>query len=333
MEAPDGPEETIARDFNSHEWGMGHRIGNAAEGFLVISLPSSPAGKWALHVNQARTTTNLEVPTSAFGIAQFALDVQGARIECSAQLPEGPVRPAVLLPVLQQLSNAMSDLAVQSAGRVGAQLSCREGCGACCRQAVPITPVEARALAEWIDALPEERRTVLRERFRRAASRLEESGLAQAVRQLQQGKGTATAHEAGLQYFALGIPCPFLEDERCTLHEIRPLRCREYLVVSPAENCAHPQTKEVVSIRPPVMLSRILGRWDTNGAAQPVELILLTMLDEWIAGHPAGNDLPQRTAPEMLQEFLRGFAQDASAAPADPRVEQSSDFLPERSDA
>ncbi len=240
--------------------------------------------------------------------------------------------PAALLPVLQDLSNAMSDLAGQNASRLGVQLSCRAGCGACCRQAVPITPVEARVLAGLLDALPRERQKTLRERFRQAAARLEESGVAQAVRGLQQGNGTATAHEVGLEYFALGIPCPFLEEERCTIHEIRPLRCREYLVSSPAEKCSHPGTREVVGILPPVMLSRILGRWDTNGDAQPPELILLTMLEEWVARHPAGEDRPHRTAPEMLQEFLRGFARDAPAAPADPRTKQPPNLLPERSD-
>jgi Fe-S-cluster containining protein len=267
-----------------------------------------------------------------FGTAQFALSVQGSRLEVRTQLPEGPARPAVLLPVLQQLSNAMSDLTVQNAARLGVELSCREGCGACCRQAVPITPVEARVLADFLEALPEERRAVLRERFHRAAARLEESGVAQAARALAQGGTSEAAHELGLRYFALGIACPFLEEERCTIHEVRPLRCREYLVVSPAEHCAHPETKEVVGIRPPVMLSRILGRWDTKGDAQPFELILLTMLEEWAKRNPAGEDSPRHTAPEMLEEFLHGFAEDASAAPADPRTTETPDLLPERSD-
>ena len=93
------------------------------------------------------------------------------------------------------------------------------------------------------------------------------------------------------------------------------MRCREYLVVSPAEQCAHPATKEIVSIKPPVLLSRILARWDPNGDPQPEELILLTMLDEWIACHPANQDRPHRTSPELLQEFLRAFAKDAADVP------------------
>lgn len=256
-----------------------------------------------------------------FKTVEFALQVQNATIEARAQLPEGPVRPGVLLPILQGLSNSMTDLAVLGASQLGQQLSCREGCGACCRQAVPIAPVEARAIAEWLDDQPAERQAVLRERFRQAAARLEESGIAQEVRQAGPSAGREQMHELGLRYFALGIPCPFLEHERCTIHDIRPLRCREYLVVSPAEHCAHPRTRQIVGVRPPVLLSRILAQWDANGDSGPRTLILLTMLDEWVAAHPAADDRPHRTSPELLQEFLHAFANQAQAAPLDPHID------------
>jgi Fe-S-cluster containining protein len=260
-----------------------------------------------------------ETQACGFGTVQFTLKVQSANIEVRAQLPQGPVRPVVLLPILRGLSNKMTDLSVLGAEKLGKRLSCHEGCGACCRQAVPISSVEARAIAEWLNEQPEDRRAALRERFRQAAARLEQSGIAQELRNLGPASSREAMHELGLRYFALGIPCPFLEEERCTIHEIRPLRCREYLVVSPAEHCAHPQTREIVSVKPPVLLSQILENWDVNGDAQPRTLILLAMLEEWVTDHPASEDQPHRTSPELLQEFLHAFAKDAEAAPADPR--------------
>ncbi|HUA93196.1 MAG TPA: YkgJ family cysteine cluster protein [Terracidiphilus sp.] len=262
---------------------------------------------------------NSESAPPGYGTVQFALKVQNANIEVRAQLPEGPVSPTVLLPVLQSLSNSLCDLTVQTASGLGEQLSCREGCGACCRQAVPISPVEARAIAEWLDNQPEERQAILRERFRNAVAQLDDSGIVQEIRDRKDLTDRGAMHELGLRYFALGIACPFLEDERCTIHEMRPLRCREYLVVSPAEQCAHPSTKQIVGIKPPVLLSQILAKWDANGDAQPGELILLTMLEEWVTRHPEEQDRPHRTSPELLQEFLRAFAKDAATAPSDPR--------------
>jgi Fe-S-cluster containining protein len=271
---------------------------------------------------------NEEAQSPGLATVQFALKVQDATVEVRAQLPEGPVRPAVLLPILQSLSDSMTGIAERNVEGLGGKISCREGCGACCRQAVPISPVEASTLVEWLSQQPEERQKVLRERFRQAAARLEESGMAQAVRELEKMPDRETAHQFGLRYFALGIACPFLEEERCTIHKIRPLRCREYLVVSPAEHCAHPASSDIVSVKPPVLLSNILSRWNTNGDARPPELILLTMLEEWSAKHATDQSRPQRTSPELLQEFLHAFAREADAAPADPRA----GTLSERSD-
>jgi Fe-S-cluster containining protein len=246
---------------------------------------------------------------------QFALKVQDCAIEVNAQLPDGPIHPVVLLPIIQNLSNAISDIAERQATRVNQHVSCHEGCGACCRHAVPITSVEARMLSEWIDAQPEERKTILRARFRQTAERLRQSGIAESIREASLPLDSEKIHTLGLKYFALGIPCPFLEEERCTIHEIRPLRCREYLVVSPAEHCAHPETKEIISIKPPVLLSHVLEKWSPSGDARSFEFILLTLLDEWVAEHPADDDCARRTAPELLQEFLGAFAGVNQAAP------------------
>ena len=258
---------------------------------------------------------------AALKTLQFSLKVQGARIDVSAQLPDGPVHPSAVLPIIQNLSSSIATLTENEAARVGRPVSCREGCGACCRQAVPIAPVEARMLAEYIEAQPQERREELRARFRASAARLEESGLAQELRDAAALFARDPSlfdkertHALGLRYFALGPPCPFLEDERCTIHPVRPLRCREYLVVSPAEHCGHPQTEEVVVVKPSVLLSRTLGKWNASGEPQPPELIILTMLDEWIAAHPAVDDHASRTAPALLQEFLGAFATDNTAA-------------------
>ena len=242
----------------------------------------------------------------------FALKIHGATINISAELPDGPVKPTTVLPVIQDISTSISALTENEAARQGKPISCRAGCGACCRQAVPISPIEARMLADYIEAQPEERREVLRARFRAAAARLEASGLASEIREATL-PDKETAHALGLRYFALGIPCPFLEEESCTIHPIRPLRCREYLVASPAEHCAHPETKEIIGVKPPVLLSRVLEKWSPGVAPQPSSLILLTMLDEWTAAHPGSEDRATRTAPDLLQEFLRAFAGENTA--------------------
>ena len=244
--------------------------------------------------------------------------MQGVKIECRAQLPEGPVRPQVLLPVLQDLSNALTEIALRNAEQAGQTVSCRAGCGACCRQLVPISAVEAEALVAWLGEQPEERQAVLHERFRQTAARLEESGIAAEIRAIRWKRpDRESADQLGLRYFALGMACPFLEEEQCTIHAIRPLRCREYLVVSSPEHCANPAGKEIEGIRPPVLLSRIVSRWDAVGQVQPEpELIALAMLEEWFASRAAAQEEPHRTAPALLQEFLGALAKENQPPPA-----------------
>jgi Fe-S-cluster containining protein len=252
--------------------------------------------------NQPGSTASIPV--------NFALKFQDFTIEVSTELPEGPVLPAAILPVIQGLSNSFSEAAAKRAAQTGRHRSCREGCAACCWQAVAIAPTEARMISQWLNDQPEERQTELRERFRIAAERLEQAGVAQAARELSRTADRDALHALGLKYSALGVPCPFLENERCCIYEIRPLRCREYQVASLPEHCAHPETKQIDGIEPPVKLSHILGKWNAMGETQAAELILLTMLDEWVAGHPSNEDRAQHTAPELLHEFIRRFADD-----------------------
>jgi Fe-S-cluster containining protein len=241
---------------------------------------------------------------------KFTLRVQNCALEVSAALPEGEVPAEVLLPVIQGLSERLAEIAAHSAAQAGRPVSCHEGCGACCRHAVPITPTEARTIAAWMEEQPEERQAVLRERFRQAAAKLEESGVAERIRQAARVGDSAEVHGLGLRYFALGLTCPFLEEERCTIHPIRPLRCREYLAVSPAENCGHPESATIVSIKPPLLLSQAVTRWNPRGELEPGEMILLTMMDEWLERHPLGEEQARRSAGEWLQEFLAALGSE-----------------------
>ncbi|MEZ5225858.1 MAG: YkgJ family cysteine cluster protein [Acidimicrobiales bacterium] len=93
-------------------------------------------------------------------------------------------------------------------------ISCGPGCGACCRQAVPVTAAELRAVRAWLDGLPDDERMAHERRIAATKTRLD----------------AANAEAIGIEneraYFALGIACPFLVDESCSIHPARPLACR-----------------------------------------------------------------------------------------------------------
>jgi hypothetical protein len=87
--------------------------------------------------------------------ANVKLSIGGNSIEMQLSVPAGPVRPAQLLPVLQSLTNAVVEIATDAVEAEGKRISCQAGCGACCRQLVPISEVEAGHIAELVENLPE----------------------------------------------------------------------------------------------------------------------------------------------------------------------------------
>ena len=82
------------------------------------------------------------------------LTVEGVEIQGAVALPAGRLAGRVLLPALRRLTDAIVGVAWRRMEEGGEKVTCRKGCDACCRQMVPIAPVEASALAEYLDNLP-----------------------------------------------------------------------------------------------------------------------------------------------------------------------------------
>lgn len=97
-------------------------------------------------------------------------------ISGAARIPAEPIRPVDLLPVLRQLNDALIHAAVREVESQGRRVSCRAGCGACCRQMVLISETEARFLADLISAMPDEQRERMTARFAEAVTKLRAGG-------------------------------------------------------------------------------------------------------------------------------------------------------------
>lgn len=224
----------------------------------------------------------------AHSTATLRLTVGDLRIAHPITVPTGPVAAADAVPALQGLVNA-----VVTAAEAGKAISCRKGCGACCRQLVPISRTEAERLMVTVASLPAERRTALEARFAAA-------GAALAAADLKERKGRSD-RQLSTAYFALGIPCPFLEEESCSIHPDRPLVCREYLVTSPAELCAGPAQEGVTPVPVPKVSLAARGLQDEREDWFPLALLM-----DWAKTRPKAG--ARRTGPEWIQKFLKGMS-------------------------
>ena len=97
---------------------------------------------------------------SGHSTATLRLSVGPLRIAHPITVPTAPVPASEIVPALQGLVNAVVD-----AAQGGAAISCRKGCGACCRQLVPVSRTEGERLLRLVDTLPAARRETLRARF------------------------------------------------------------------------------------------------------------------------------------------------------------------------
>lgn len=99
---------------------------------------------------------------------------------------------------------AVVDLGVKVAiGRDGRVPACHTGCAQCCRQPIPVTPLEVLALHCY------------------ARHRLPQDSLAGLVQRLSGYEG---------QKRDIASPCPFLHEGACLVYPVRPVACRQYMV-------------------------------------------------------------------------------------------------------
>jgi Fe-S-cluster containining protein len=218
----------------------------------------------------------------------FPLDLATpfGRLRATLPLPDRPLRLSELVPLLLQIDGQVVDRALRHAAHAGRPVACGPGCGACCRELVPVSIPEAFAVTAAYAVLETDHRRRVTERFATVAATLERHPeLADWIQTpaADDHAVKATAH----RYFDLQLPCPFLEDENCSIHRHRPSVCREFNVSSPPALCRDPIANPVESIPSPVQLSNILAHAHAHLYEQPTpQLLPLSLVPRWVADHP-----------------------------------------------
>jgi Fe-S-cluster containining protein len=235
--------------------------------------------------------------------ASFRLRIGNRTLEATVNLPAGPVSVEELLPVLYAFADACLSAVTAQAEEAGLRISCRPGCGACCAQLVPLSEAEASRLARLVRDMPEPRSAQVQERFRKLRARLETAGLWERLLDTQALPDLEARRRIGMEYFALGLPCPFLENQSCSIYPDRPMRCREYFVTSPAVHCADPSPETVRVLPLPAKFSEILYCFGDGRGLQNTRWVPLSHLFEWTERNEARQPL-MLPAAEMFRNFL-----------------------------
>ncbi len=214
------------------------------------------------------------------------LSLPQGKIQAHLEIPEGPMRLIDLAQDLMGLSSAAAEMAGQGAAMAGRKVACKDRCGACCCQIVPLSPPEAGMIYEITAEISGPLGEEIRGRFKAAAAKLSNSDVMEAISVLLDPLADGSRdNEAARAYFDLKLPCPFLINESCAIYERRPSMCREYLVVSESENCEDPFRNPVKRLPVFIRLSEALARlWAAMTKSSPI-LIPLALAPAWVESH------------------------------------------------
>lgn len=242
------------------------------------------------------------------GRVRIELKLLDEPLRIDAPTPPEPARLDELLPLMYAVDDAAIDRAVARAGREGRSVSCRKGCSACCRaQPVPVTPPEAYALLCLVEALPEPRRGAVRARFAERVERLRQAGLERPFLTRDADLDPAQARELARRYFALGLVCPFLEDDVCSIHPQRPFVCRQYLVTSPAALCVDPFANPVQVLPAPLTAAHAMLATAEHALDRPQHTIPLVLALEYAQSHR--DELARTfTGEPLMRHWLQALA-------------------------
>ncbi|HYK35035.1 YkgJ family cysteine cluster protein [Alloacidobacterium sp.] len=244
----------------------------------------------------------------------FSLRVGEGTLNASLQVPAGKTTLTNLLPIIQDFDSSMINHVAGEATEAGHPISCRKGCGACCRQMVPLSIFEAEFLGDWFNSLPKERQAGIEARFRSGLLKLKESGILDKLMDPNWGADEKSFVQMAMDYFHADAPCPFLEDESCSIHPIRPLICREYLVTSPAELCQDPSINQISAIHLPLMPSNALYKISRELTHDTRGWIPLIFLLAWTKRGVKPGDYYAGTGQEVLRIFMDNLTTEPPAA-------------------
>jgi Fe-S-cluster containining protein len=223
---------------------------------------------------------------------EIALNTSAGQLTRAVEVPTGFVPVTAIVPLIRRLGEEAQALEEARSSETGRSLSCHKGCAACCRMMVPLSPPEAFALRDFVSSLPTERQQRISARLAQTKTLLLSKGLWHRL--VEMGETTQPPDDEALEpinrdYYALRMPCPFLEDEICSIYEERPAACRELLVTSPAEWCQDLVKNQVEQIPVPVRIGSALGLLWGELTKTPARLIPLPLALDWAERHQREN--------------------------------------------
>jgi len=133
---------------------------------------------------------------------------------------------------------------IENAESKGETVTCHIGCSFCCVEQAQASLQECEAIVYYLYKHERALRAFLR-RYPQWLSEVDKHNaiekLMQRYNEMVQSEFSEESMQAymqeGVDYARLNIPCPFLNDSKCLIYEVRPLVCANLVATTPAEWC------------------------------------------------------------------------------------------------
>ena len=228
------------------------------------------------------------------------LRIAGDPLELNFTVPAKPVKLRRMLPVFQQMSDTLNEVAAENLRAIGKEISCRAGCAACCRPIVPLSEAEAFNLRDLIESMPEDRQAEIRLRFSRGMEKLNAISFFERFEKITDEDEFAAAVR---EYFVQQIACPFLENESCSIRESRPIACREYFVTSPPEYCSSAAGEKIENVESLLKVKSALIAISQNDPDSKLSFVPLIRMLEW-SEDKNPDDSPELEGNVWMRKFF-----------------------------
>ena len=138
----------------------------------------------------------------------------------------------------------------------GESITCHKGCSYCCSQFIGTTLEETEAIVyhlynheavlnNFVKSYPIWRARVRENQV--VFDKIEEEFNA-FISGGRTGNSLLGYGEASISYLELNIPCPFLDNDECSIYEVRPYACASVVAITPGEWCS-PANDNVCEVR------------------------------------------------------------------------------------
>ena len=171
------------------------------------------------------------------------------------EVPNQPLRLIDAVPVMHCITDVLVQNAISRSEQV---VTCGPGCGVCCKQLVPLSVPEVFYTVEKLLTVPLGQRGYFLEMFDQNEKVLDMCNFTDALRKIDITKNDSVIAK---EYFGLGLFCPFLINQSCSIHEWRPVVCREFNSLSDPALCDDPFNNLIKKVnyykRPSSVLARL----------------------------------------------------------------------------